>query len=705
MSNIRLNAIVPDDDSGTISVTGPLEGTTLSISSTLEAASLSIASTTISGSVELSQVCLPWRVLSLSAPLDSLGAGSTALISQSLALTSTRDASSSIIRGGLTINIVTSLSTSTYSVEIHGGVTIAQNLFIFNGNVQLLGTISISNTNDTSSSSTGSLTNAGGLYDSKTLSVGGTVNFNCGLNISLVILVGDGVNAAVNLQGILTQSGSVSFLNTTMSISIASFYNTCDSSSLSTGNPVISGGIEMAKSIYVGGNIISTGATTTGTLSASGTASLLGTLDSSAVQLLTTTSTNAYIIMSRSNGTGTLRNLVPQSGSANTGQLTLNTNGCVSIVLSAIDTSSISSSSVVLSGGLGVNGSVSLAKNLNIFGLSTGSLWIIASSNVSSYTLVLPSSSPGMSVFALESDASVTITNTNSVLITTAGGMTGSGVVSATRRVIIGGHDFILGNANQWTNRNSGSSRVLVKDSGATLVIKFMGDFVGGVRIDSALTVNSTTVSSSSSSGCLVLLGDLGIAGGIFENMIVTQGSNGLSSPTLSTQSSGTRYVLLSAVSKNRVDFAIGLQPGYIWYSSSWSSSGHKWYSGTTNTMTLDGDGTLTISKTTENRAFIDKWEALTVRHYQSWSVTGVVTLNRNAVDMTGTVQLIENDNTQVSVLPGTTTYGAYRYLVTDVNRSGTSACFHICGNTSHGGSVIRSVCSLGSMGEHVMIT
>jgi hypothetical protein len=48
----------------------------------------------------------------------------------------------------------------------------------------------------------------------------------------------------------------------------------------------------------------------------------------------------------------------------------------------------------------------------------------------------------------------------------------------------IGGFELKLGTSDQSTRGNTGSSRVLVKDSNATLVINYAGDFSGGVRVD-----------------------------------------------------------------------------------------------------------------------------------------------------------------------------------------------------------------------------
>ena len=69
------------------------------------------------------------------------------------------------------------------------------------------------------------------------------------------------------------------------------------------------------------------------------------------------------------------------------------------------------------------------------------------------------------------------------------GNITSSSNISATSNITNGGFDFILGNTDQSSRGNSGSSRALVKDTGAVLVLNYTGDFSGGTRIDSALSV------------------------------------------------------------------------------------------------------------------------------------------------------------------------------------------------------------------------
>jgi hypothetical protein len=70
-----------------------------------------------------------------------------------------------------------------------------------------------------------------------------------------------------------------------------------------------------------------------------------------------------------------------------------------------------------------------------------------------------------------------------------------------------GGTDFVLGNSDQVTRGNSGSSRALVKDSSATLVVNFNGDFGGGTRIDGPLLIAPAAITRNVTNSNLTLNG------------------------------------------------------------------------------------------------------------------------------------------------------------------------------------------------------
>ena len=89
----------------------------------------------------------------------------------------------------------------------------------------------------------------------------------------------------------------------------------------------------------------------------------------------------------------------------------------------------------------------------------------------------------------------------NSILNVTSGIATVNGSLNVTSNITNGGFDFILGNTDQSTRGNSGLSRALVKDSRilpSTLTLNYDGDFTGGVRVDSKISVGGTITATTS---------------------------------------------------------------------------------------------------------------------------------------------------------------------------------------------------------------
>ena len=74
------------------------------------------------------------------------------------------------------------------------------------------------------------------------------------------------------------------------------------------------------------------------------------------------------------------------------------------------------------------------------------------------------------------------------------------GSLLSTGNITGGGFNFVLGNTDQSTRGNSGSSRALVKDTGTILALNFAGDFTGGVRVDSRISVDGTITATVNNS-------------------------------------------------------------------------------------------------------------------------------------------------------------------------------------------------------------
>jgi hypothetical protein len=108
--------------------------------------------------------------------------------------------------------------------------------------------------------------------------------------------------------------------------------------------------------------------------------------------------------------------------------------------------------------------------------------------------------------------------------------------------------------------------------------------------------VNPTT----SSGGSVNIAGDLVLGA---TNPRIYFPNIGVAPPSFTNRSSGTKLVIFPSVGAGQVDYAIGIDSNTIWYSTNNNSSSffHKWYGGTTNIMTLDGIGNLSIFGTTDS--------------------------------------------------------------------------------------------------------
>lgn len=97
--------------------------------------------------------------------------------------------------------------------------------------------------------------------------------------------------------------------------------------------------------------------------------------------------------------------------------------------------------------------------------------------------------------------------------------------------------------------------------------------------------------------------GNLSVNGGIL--LLNNSTSNslnftnvGVSSPTFTTRSTGTKIVLFPILSSTLADFAIGIESGALWQSVSSPTNVFKWYGGTTQLATLSA-ATFTLGSST----------------------------------------------------------------------------------------------------------
>jgi hypothetical protein len=281
-----------------------------------------------------------------------------------------------------------------------------------------------------------------------------------------------------------------------------------DTQSTTTANGalIVSGGVGIAKRLNVGGALGVAGATTlSSTLGVAGATTLSSTLGVAGATTLSSTLgvTGATTLSSTLGVTGatTLSSTLGVTG-ATTLSSTLGVTGATTLssTLGVTGATTLSSTlgvtgATTLSSTLGVTGALTASSTLGVTGATTlsstlgvtGALTASSTLGVTGATTL--SSTLGVTgATTLSSTLGVTGATTLSTLAVT-GNITSSSNISATSNITNGGFDFILGNTDQSSRGNSGSSRALVKDTGAVLVLNYTGDFSGGTRIDSALSV------------------------------------------------------------------------------------------------------------------------------------------------------------------------------------------------------------------------
>jgi hypothetical protein len=65
--------------------------------------------------------------------------------------------------------------------------------------------------------------------------------------------------------------------------------------------------------------------------------------------------------------------------------------------------------------------------------------------------------------------------------------------------------------------------------------------------------------------------------------------------PAFTTRSTGVRFVAEAAVGGSSTDYGMGYETDYLWFSTSTTAKGFKWYGGTTLAATMTGTGALTL--------------------------------------------------------------------------------------------------------------
>lgn len=499
--------------------------------------------------------------------------------------------------------------------------------------------VTIPGTTDASSVSDGSLVVGGGIGIGKQAYFGSTINVrntswssSSGNNIYLNA-VGDSIylrNTANQHQGEFESStttfrfktnddSSYTALQIDKTSGQISIFTTTDSSSISTGALVVSGGAAFTKNVFCGVNVdIANNLSVSGSISFNNTSDSISISSGGAltvaggtsiakklwvggdVNFLSTTDSysNSSGALVLNGGLGIAKNISIAGNESLTGNLSVTGTVTVSNTVnlnSTSDASSISTGSLILAGGIGIS--------KNIYG--AGQLVI---TNTSSSAAII---SGGVTIArSLNTAGTISVTNSANATSSSSGSITTLGGIGITQDLFVGGNSKIDGSLTVAGNISSSSNVIFtnttdtISPSTGSVIIS------GGVGIAKSLNIGSTVASNSITSGALVVAGGIGVGSSLFVGGnqtlggTITFGNNsGIAAPSINVRSVGTKTLFYDALSATTSDYAVGIESNGLWFSvpTNNQSNSFKWYGASTNVMTLNDLGTLSVLGTTES--------------------------------------------------------------------------------------------------------
>ena len=470
------------------------------------------------------------------------------------------------------------------------------------GNVSILGT-----ENSQSAISGGALTVSGGASIAKDIYIGGniysgTITFSGNLQSgtgsdinSFSYLTLTGTDEAVNLTtGALVTFGGITIQCSTDAVSITD-----------GGGLLVAGGASVVKSMYVGNtvasntitssnayitnstmtNMFSTHITTTNLLATNVTTSNITTtnirLTNQTFGSITGTNTTTTNLVSTNSSIGTLNNTnIISTNITNTNAILTNVTATNTIITN-ISTTNTTITNSLLSSGTITN---TITNNATI-----GTVLVTSSAN-----LRFNSNTVG-SIFTTGGNVGINTTSPGTALDVRvpgdAGGLIaqfGSNTGSALPRIKL--YDQIFpGTQGPKIQFDAGNIGMIESSLGPlALVGSFIGintttpgytlDVNGTIRSNNTTFIANTVNSITNSIGAINISGDIALSNSTRNTIIFSQA--GITAPTRSTRSIGTKLVLYPALSASNMDYAMGIETNTMWFSS--QGGQFKWYSNTT---------------------------------------------------------------------------------------------------------------------------
>ena len=450
--------------------------------------------------------------------------------------------------------------TGNSSLTIAGTSTLATTTIT---NLTVTGTLSLASivttsTTDATSTTTGSITTAGGAGIAKSMWVGTSVTIGTTLNVT-----GSSTFAAISTTG-LTATGTSSIYALTTS-------STTDATSSITGSVIISGGVGIAKSLWIGT-----------LLSVSGTS----TLSTTTITNLTVTGTfllTSFSATSSTDSTSTTTGAITTSGGIgiakglNVG--TLITVGSTTVSPTLISWSAISNSSPTFT--TSSNGTrillypqVGSTSTDYAIGMGVYQMWLGVPQNTTAYTFQFYGGTT--SVVQIDGTGNIFTagyvrTYTNNVGLPIING------VSSGTRYMLWQNTNTSGYTNYAIGLNTNVFWFSVQSNTSDQTFQWYGGATSVAQLDG--TGNFTAVGSTTST--------------MFVSPNITNNP-----PSFNTTSSGTKLLMFNQTTSTSTNYAIGATAGQVWFSvpTNTTSYGFQFYGGTTSVATIDGTGNLFTS-------------------------------------------------------------------------------------------------------------
>ena len=202
----------------------------------------------------------------------------------------------------------------------------------------------------------------------------------------------------------------------------------------------------------------------------------------------------------------------------------------------------------------------------NIPGNTFGKLGFSTESYTTGMTEMLNIDGETRAVNFTTSASNVNILNTGTTALNISGGM-------------------IITNTTDASDVSTGGN--MVTAGGARISKKlFVGDLLTISGTNKISNVSNTVDSSSSN---INTNGDISLYNSSSQTIYFASSGSGV--PTLTTRSLGTKIVLKPTISSSLVDFSLGVSSDSMWYSTSDSSSFHKFFNGITENIRIGSTG------------------------------------------------------------------------------------------------------------------